>query len=102
MAALDVLGIGKAASQWLPFATFTDSERMAEAALAAKTLVAEVRRRVACVVLLRVRRAARRAVAWRRRGETGDAMPVCRVPRSGSQRPDAACFPARPRGRRTD
>ncbi len=28
---------------WLPFAVFTDSERMAEAALAAKTLVAEAR-----------------------------------------------------------
>jgi hypothetical protein len=28
---------------WMPFATFTDSERMMEAALAAKTLVAEVR-----------------------------------------------------------
>lgn len=29
---------------WMPFATFTDAERMAEAALAAKTLVAEARR----------------------------------------------------------
>lgn len=29
---------------WVPFATFTDTERMAEAALAAKTLVAEARR----------------------------------------------------------
>jgi hypothetical protein len=28
---------------WVPFATFTDAERMAEAALAAKTLVAEAR-----------------------------------------------------------
>ena len=44
MAALD-LGqlVGKGAGSWLPFATFTDSERMAEAALTAKTLVAEAR-----------------------------------------------------------
>jgi len=28
---------------WLPFATFTDSEKLAEAALAAKTVVAEAR-----------------------------------------------------------
>ena len=45
MATLDVLGLGKALGTpaWLPFTAFSDSERMAEAALAAKTLVAEVR-----------------------------------------------------------
>jgi hypothetical protein len=42
MAAMDPLGFGKMA-QFLPFATFTDAGKMAEAALAAKTLVAEVR-----------------------------------------------------------